>query len=268
MPRYEIEVVQKAVAVLRELATGDGELGAAEIGRRIGLGRSSVFRLLHTLQIEGLVTQDKVSKHYRLGADLTVLGRAAADGFDLRRHARPVMEELSSVVNLPVFLNIAGASSVICLDHVASLNAIELYGRSGQAMPYHACPSGYLFLAYGETARSDDVLRGPLPRYASGTPDIKTLRLRIDEAQQNGYSFARNDLDEDVSSLAVPVVDREGQIAATLSVAGFSVTFDSRVPQLVEQLRTASAAISVPGPHHPHRHPQAATGATNKGDSA
>lgn len=273
MPRYEIEAVQKAVAVLRELAAGEGDLGSAELGRRLGLGRSSVFRLLHTLEIEALVTQDPSTRRYRLGPDLTLLGRAAAESFDLRRHARPIMEELSAATNLPVFLNLAGSDSVICMEHVASLSAIELYGRSGHSLPFHACPSGYLFLGHVPDERLAEVLAGPLPRFASETPDAETLHIRIVEARERGWSFARNDLDEDVSSLAVPLLDADGRIAATLAVAGFSITVDSRVPQLVDQLHTASAAISVPGTHHPHRqpqphphrHPQAASGRAPQG---
>lgn len=248
MARYEVEAVQKAVAVLRELGGSDRELGAADLGRRIGLGRSSVFRLLYTLQLEGIVRQDPVTRRYRLGPELTVLGRAAADGFDLRREARPVMEELTATTNLPTFLNVAGTTEVICVEHVASLNTVELYGRAGQTLPYHACPSGYVLLAFGPPERLDAVLGGTLTRYASGTPDVDGLRARVEEVRERGVAYGRDDLDEGVSSLAVPVRDGNGDTIGSLGLAGFSVTVDPRVSDLAASLTAAASAISA----HPH----------------
>lgn len=244
MPRYEVEGVQKAVGLLRELALSDGALGASELGRRVGLGRSTVFRLLYTLQLEGFVQQDGATKNYRLGPDLAVLGRAAAEAFDLRREARPAMERLAAETNLPVFLNVPGAADVICLEHVASLNTVELYGRANSTLPYHSCPSGYLLLAFGPQKLLLRVLAGPLTRYASDTPDAETLRQRVDEARTTGFAYARDDLDQGVSSLAVAVHDIHGHTIASLGLAGFSVSFDERKNDLLDALRKVASQIS------------------------
>lgn len=249
MPRYEVEGVQKAILLLRALARADRPLGASDLGRELGLGRSTVFRLLYTLQLDGMVRQDEETKKYRLGPDLAALGRAASDDFDLRREARPAMEKLAAAVNLPVFLNVPGAADVICLEHVASLSVVELYGRAGSTLPYHACPSGYVLLAFGPEERLEQVLAGPLTRHASATPDAETLRARVEEARRTGVAYGRDDLDDGVSSLAVPLFDSHGQPLASLGLAGFSVTFDDRLDELTESLRAAAAQISE------HAHP-------------
>lgn len=262
MPRYEVEGVQKAVALLRALARSDQPLGASDLGRQVGLGRSTVFRLLYTLQLEGMVRQDEATKKYRLGPDLAVLGRAASEHFDLRREARPAMERLAASVNLPVFLNVPGASEVVCLEHVASLSTVELYGRAGSTLPYHACPSGYVLLAFGPPERLERVLEGPLPTYAPHTPDADTLRERVQEARDAGIAHGSDDLDEGVSSLAVPVLDSHGNTVAALGLAGFSVTFDARLDELSDSLRTAASQIS----QHDHLAAPGLARPTNPGD--
>lgn len=262
MPRYEVEGVQKAVGLLRALAKSDQPLGASDLGRQVGLGRSTVFRLLYTLQLEGMVRQDESTKKYRLGPDLAALGRAASDDFDLRREARPAMERLAAAVNLPVFLNVPGASEVICIEHVASLSTVELYGRAGSTLPYHACPSGYVLLAFGPSERLEQVLEGPMPRYASRTPDADTLRQRVLDVRQAGIAHASDDLDEGVSSLAVPVLDIHGNTIASLGLAGFSVNFDARLDELSRGLRTAASQVS----EHNHLAVPGLARPTNPGD--
>ncbi|MDQ6522473.1 IclR family transcriptional regulator [Nocardioides sp. LHD-245] len=256
MPRYEVEGVQKAISLLRALARADRPLGASDLGRELGLGRSTVFRLLYTLQLDGMVRQDEETKKYRLGPDLAALGRAASDDFDLRREARPAMEKLAAAVNLPVFLNVPGAADVICLEHVASLNVVELYGRAGSTLPYHACPSGYVLLAFGPAERLEQVLAGPLPRHASATPDADALRTVVEEVRRTGVAYGRDDLDEGVSSLAVPLLDSHGHPLASLGLAGFSVAFDDRLDDLTASLRAAAAQISEhPSPAVGHGRP-------------
>lgn len=258
MPRYEVEGVQRAVTVLRALAASDKELGVAELSRALDLGKTTLFRLLFTLELEGLVRQDAVTKKFRLGPDLAVLGRAAADDFDLRRQARPVMERLATETNLPVFLNVPGSTEVVCLEHVASLNRVELYGRAGHTLPYHACPSGYVLLAFGPPQLLESVLQRSLPRYATNTPDKAELHQRLEEVRNLGYSYGKDDLDEGVSSVAVPIRERRGNTVASLGLAGFSVGFDHRRDQLVTSLLAAADEISDvqpdsdPAYSHPH----------------
>lgn len=244
MPRYEIEVIHKAVSVLRVLADSETECGASEIARRIGLGRSSTFRLLYTLQQEGMVRQDPHTRRYRLGPELSVLGRAASDQFELRREARPHMEALTAQTGLPTFLNVPGTHDVICVEHVTSLNTIELYGRVGHTLPYHACPSGYVLLAYGPSDRLDRVLASRLPTFGPNTPHAESLLRIVADTRSRGYASARDDLEEGVSSLAVPITDPTGETIAALGIAGFSHLVDPRLDDLAAKLQATARAIS------------------------
>jgi DNA-binding IclR family transcriptional regulator len=245
---YEIDAVRKAVAVLRELAAVPGGLGVSELGRRLGLGKASVFRLLHTLAEQGLVRQDAETKRYLLGAELIVLGQAASESLDLRRHARAVMEELSERSGLPAYLNVAGAREVVCLEHVSSLAGIELYGRAGHTMPYHACPSGLVLLAFGPPERVEQVVAAGLAPYGRGTiVKVRPFRAALARVQAEGIAVGVDDLEDGVTSVSAPVCDASGAVVAALGLAGFSHLFEGRLDDLSVAVEEAAARISLGG---------------------
>ncbi len=81
---YEVEGVRRAFAVLGELAAHSDEMGAADVARSLDMGRSTVFRMLVTLEGLGAVRQNPATRRYRLGPELIMLGRSATEQLDLR----------------------------------------------------------------------------------------------------------------------------------------------------------------------------------------
>src|SRR2546429_9948440 len=69
-----IRAVERAVAILRTFSSGAPELSVSELGRAVGLHKSTVHRLLGTLERTGFVVQDPGTKRYRLGLPLFELG--------------------------------------------------------------------------------------------------------------------------------------------------------------------------------------------------
>lgn len=250
MPEYEITVVRRAALVLRTLARR-GPLGVSELSRELGLGKASVFRLLHTLSQEGLVRQDAATSQYQLGPELVILGQAAIESIDLRVHARPLMQRLSKKTGLPSYLNVAGAQDVVCLEHVPSMGGINLYGAAGHTMPYHACPSGLVLLAYGPPERVEQVCERGLDRYGSQTiTETRRLLEALQATRDAGFASGIDDLEDGVSSVAAPITDAAGRVVASLGLAGFSHLFAKRFEQLVQAVRETASAISFSSGDH------------------
>lgn len=247
MPDYQITVVHRAALVLRALARR-GPLGVSELSRELDLGKATVFRLLQTLSQEGLVRQDSGTSQYSLGPELVVLGQAAMEAIDLRTHVRPLMERLSAQTGLPTYLNVAGALDVVCLEHVPSMGGINLYGAAGHTMPYHACPSGLVLLAFGPEERVERVLERGLPRYGSQTiTEPRRLLEALAATRDAGFASGVDDLEDGVSSIAAPIRDAAGRVVASLGIAGFSHLFAKRFEELVVGVREAAGAASFSG---------------------
>lgn len=245
MAGYEIEGVRKAFTALRVIAASPRPIGITEISRSLGVSKATAFRLMHTLALEGMAKKDPQTKCYRLGPDLAHLGHAATQAFDLRREAIPVMEALTSQLGLPTFLNVPGSREVVCIEHVASLSNLDLYGRAGRTMPYHACPSGYVLLSWGSAELVQQVIAGPLQPYAASTPrEPGELLAILEQTRQQGYAYGSADLEDGVSSLAAPIHGPHGTVIASLGIAGFSVMIDERLDELARELTDAASRVS------------------------
>jgi IclR family KDG regulon transcriptional repressor len=245
VPDYQIDSVRKAVAVLRALGAAGEPMPLSGISRTIDLGKATVFRILCTLVEEGLVARDEATKRYTLGAEMVVLGHAAAEVHDIRTHARAAMERLSAETGLPSYLNVAGAQEVVCLEHVASMGGINLYGAAGHTMPYHACPSGLVLLAFGPPERLERVAAGPLPAFAHATLTTRAALVdAVAQVQERGYAVGADDLEDGVSSVAAPIADVTGRVVASLGLAGFSHLFDGREQELVDAVRETAWRLS------------------------
>jgi DNA-binding IclR family transcriptional regulator len=245
MAGYEVEGVRKAFTALRLLAASPRPLGITEISRSLGVSKATAFRLMHTLAMEGMAKKDPQTKCYRLGPDLAHLGHAATQAFDLRREAIPVMEALTSQLGLPTFLNVPGSREVVCIEHVASLSNLDLYGRAGRTMPYHACPSGYVLLSWAAPELIEQVMSGPLPSLAANTPaKPKQLQDILHQTRIRGFAHGCADLEDGVSSLAAPIHGPQGTVIASLGIAGFSVMIDDRLDDLGRELKAAAGRIS------------------------
>jgi DNA-binding IclR family transcriptional regulator len=246
MAPTEIDSVRKAIIILQALASKQSGMGVSELSESLRMSKGSVYRILQTLKSRGVVSQDGDSRRYLLGPELVPLGHAAAEVFEFRRAAGPVMAELSSGTGLPSYLNVPGNSDVVCLEHVPSLSGIDLYGRAGHTMPYHACPSGLVLLAFGPSERLERVVTRGLDRFARRTIVTReALEAELERVRAQGYAVGFDDLEDGVGSVSAPIFDLRGAVVAALGLAGFSHLLEGRIQALVERVRAAAASISL-----------------------
>ena len=237
--------MRRTVALLRVMAESPRDLGVSDLSKKLGIAGATAFRILYTLGLEGLVIQDNDTKRYRLGADLAALGHAAAERFDVRYEALPTMERLSSESGMSSYLNISGSSEVVCIEHVASLGNIDLYGRVGRTMPFHACPSGFVLLAFGPSDLLTKVIGAPLRKFGKNSVVDPTALLGIIEGvRDRGYAYGESDLEDGVTSVSAPIRDHTGNVVAAIGLAGFSVMFNGHEQWLVQVLLNAAREIS------------------------
>ena len=75
-PKYPVQTVMKALELLNHLAKNTGNLGAgvSELSDALGIGKSTVHRLLDTLQYYGYIEKSEETNRYRLGWELYKVG--------------------------------------------------------------------------------------------------------------------------------------------------------------------------------------------------
>lgn len=240
-----VAAVERAVAVLDQLAHEPAELGTNELARRIGVNPSTVSRLLATLEAARLVQHVPASGRYRLGLRLLELGNAALAGLDLRGIARPLLEGLVTATGETATLSIPGERDAVTVDFVQSASSVQSVARLGRPSVAHATAAGKVLLAFGEVA----LPAGRLERFTPLTlTDRRELRAEIERVRARRWAEAAGERERDLNAVAAPVFAADGRLAAILGLQGPEGRFDrdarrAAVPPLLDASRAASHAL-------------------------
>ena len=176
----QVAAVQRAVAILGELADARTELGTNEIARRTGINVSTISRILATLVSGGLVEHVAATGRYRLGIGVLRLANAMHERLDIRTLARPYLVELAGLIRETATLSVPGEHEAITLDFVQSPLSVRSVAEVGRTSAAHATAVGKVFLAHGGTLPA-----GSLPVYTERTiVDPAVLEAEVARARE------------------------------------------------------------------------------------
>lgn len=216
-----IQSVERAAAVLRSFTDADAELGVTTISGRLGLHKSTVSRLLSTLEHAGFVEQNPQTGKYRLGLGLITLAGVALERMDLRRIAQPFLEDLAEFTQETINITVLDRDECVNIERVASPQPIRHAGWLGRRTPLHCTATGKVLLAYMTPEERYAVLPSSLPRFTERTITHRpTLEKALQAVREQGYGIAHEELEEGLSAIAAPIFDHAGQVDATVSISG------------------------------------------------
>ena len=212
--------VRKAMAVIAAFSYGEPVLGVSELARRLGLGKSTVHRILATLQADGYVERTP-DERYRLSIKMYEIGLQVAASSELRQLVHPALERLRNESGETAHLAVLSGTDVVYLDRLESPHMIRLLTQVGRRRAAHATSSGKVLLAFGAPADLERVLAGGLPRLGPRTITTPAMLERaLAEVQARGYAVSVEESARGVSSVAAPIYDGGGECVAAMSVAG------------------------------------------------
>ena len=234
-----VAAVQRAIAILDELAAAKSELGTNEIARRTGINESSISRILATLASGGLVEHLPSTGRYRLGVGIMRLATAAGERLDIRTLARPHLEELAQRTRETVTLSVPGTREAMTLDYVQSPLSVRSVAEVGRASAAHATAVGKIFLAHGGSLPG-----GQLKRFTERTiVDREALAVEVSRIAERGWAQAVGEREDDLNAVAAPVLDPAGRLAAILGVQGPAVRFSPRAMRSAAEWLAERAAL-------------------------
>ncbi|RLC77765.1 MAG: IclR family transcriptional regulator [Chloroflexi bacterium] len=245
--REGVQAVKRAITILKTLGEEEMELGVSELARRSGLQKSTVHRLLQTLQREGLVEQNPETGKYRLGLEiLRLAGTVLRELEDLQQVARPFLRALAEECGETVNLTILAGDGVINVDRIPSPHRVRNIGWIGRKMPLHCVSAGKVFLAYMPEEEVERFLNSKLPRLTKYTiTDPAKLREELQRVRELGYGVGLEELEEGLNAVAAPIRDYRGKVVAAISVSGpsFRLTRE-KIPEVAELTKRAADEVS------------------------
>lgn len=223
-PPAGAQTVRRALALLRLVATGQEQgLRLTDLAAMSGLSRPTVHRLLKVLIDESAVEQDGLTRRYRIGVEMLLLGLARPGGIPIRAVADPYLHALAQQAGDTVFLSVRhGADSVCIARHVGHHPIQVLSIEVGARRPLGASVSGVMLLAALEAPAVRDLTRANARRLAHLQLAVPELLRRVQQARVAGHAFAEHGVMPGTSALAVPLRAPGGEVLAAISIAAMA----------------------------------------------
>ena len=241
-----VQSIERAIAILKAFSTEKEELGVTELSRQLDLHKSTVSRLIASLQREGLVEENLVTRKYRLGMALVTLGGLVLQRLDVAQTARPLMATLSDMTQETVILAIKDDAEAVNVAQVPSPQMVKHIEWIGRRTPLHCTAVGKVLLAYSPAVEQQDFINRGLPRYTSNTvtgPD--TLCQELVRVREQGYAIGSEEFEVGLNEIAAPIRDHTGEVVASISVSGPAFRLSSdRFPSLTEDIQQSARTLS------------------------
>lgn len=231
---YSIQTVTNALKVLEEFRD-EGEIGVAELSRRLGLHKNNVFRVLATLEEAGYIEQNRESDRYRLGLGALELGQSYARSRPLLERARPQLDALCGSTGESAHLGMLHDFEVVHAAGVAPDRLVVAPARAGRRLPVHCTALGKVLIGCcpeGQREAYDRILAaaGDLPRRTARTVvDADKFIEHIRTVAGQGFASDLDECEEGLTCVAAPVYDGDGRVVAALSVSGPSARLEESV---------------------------------------
>jgi DNA-binding IclR family transcriptional regulator len=244
-----IQSIQRAADILRCFTEAEPELGVMEISRRLELHKSTVSRILSTLEHEGLVSQNPQTGKYRLGLGLISMAGVALGRLDVRGAAQPYLNRLVEVTQETINVTVLDGTECVNVERVASPRPIRYVGWIGRRTPLHCTAAGKAILAFTPPEQREALIQLPLPRYTEHTiTDKAVLEEALAQVCRDGYATAQEDFEEGFSAIAAPILNHRHEVVGTIAISGptyrlSSEQFESFVESLLEATGKVSAEL-------------------------
>jgi IclR family KDG regulon transcriptional repressor len=240
-----VESVRRALRVLRCFRLEEPELGVTDIARELGLPKSTVHRLLATLEAEGFVHQLNGSR-YVLGWKAFELGAAVWAWNAMRQPVLRRLESLVTITGETGHLGVLDEGEVLYIEKVESPRPLRMPSAVGRRVPVHCTALGKTLLAGVESELAGRLIRDrPLRSFTTNTitePD--TLLREIEQARSQGFAIDREEIEEGLMCVAAPVVDEQGDTSAAISISGPASRITPRLEDQIVAVRETCAALS------------------------
>ena len=255
---YEsLQSVARAITVLKSFTFEMPERGVNELSRELQLHKSTVSRLVTTLERGGLLARVPENGHYRLGIDLIQMAEQVVALMDVREVARPLLRQLAETCLETANLAVWDIGQVIDVEQFPpTARQVKNVNWARWRMDPHCTAAGKVFLAYFPPDEQERHLQVTLARLTPHTiTDREVLRSELARAREQGYAVAQGELEEGLNAVAAPVFDHRGQVVAAPNIAGpaYRVTpelFSDLAARLIETARRISEQLGYKGAWH------------------
>lgn len=222
-----IKSVEKAFHVIEYLAVSGESEGVTEISNAMDTGVSATYHLLNTLRELGVISQNPVTKKYKLGLKLWKIGILAYQQNELATVLLPYLRRLREMTGETANLTVLDGDKIVYIAQSESEHLLKMFTRIGATAPLHCTGAGKILLAYLPKNKQNQLLDTiELKRYTSKTLTTrKGLNKELEQIRAQGYGRDDEEREQGVRCIGAPVFGPDNQIICSISISGPKVRF-------------------------------------------
>ncbi|CAN5768560.1 IclR family transcriptional regulator [soil metagenome] len=219
-----VQSIERAFTILEVVS--DEARGVTEIAGKADLPKSTVARLLSTLEHLGVVERVDDGSDYRLGPRLQQLVGPGDPTARLVDRVHPCLEWLALQLGEGTGFAVPNGSAIQVVSQVEGPHAVQVRNYSGELFPAHVGAPGVVLMAQWDEAALDRYLAHPLTAYTEHTVvHPHQIRDRIAQVQRDGVCWAHEEFAEGISTVAAAVYGSSGRVLGALYAHGPTYRF-------------------------------------------
>jgi DNA-binding IclR family transcriptional regulator len=246
-----ITSVDRALDILLFLQQEGKEMGVTQIGAALHMPKSTVHRCLTTLEKKGFIQQNPDNGKYWLGIRLYSLGMLIRERLPLRNIAYPYAKELSEKFDEVVHISILDKGAVgypkhIIIDKIQGRQQVlSLTPPIGSSAASNSSAVGKCLLAFSPQKYLDKFSGNELPIFTEKTiGSWDKLSKELETIRRRGYAVDDEELELGLTCVAGPILGRNAEIFAALSISGPTSRIEARFAEIVEEVTKTAKLIS------------------------
>ena len=225
---YTVPPVERAIRLLRYIGDGNACRNLSTASRDLGINRTTLIRLIHTLLDERMIEEIGDGAGYRLGIGLVTLSSQAMEARDIVRVCQPILEELCEKTAMSAHLGVLDGTDIVYLSRATPNSHLVSNFRTGSRLMAHASSIGRAILAEMPEAEVEALFGSS--SLGAMTPKTPTnLREVLDQAQADrgsGYAWSVGNFEAGIGSCAAAIFDHRNSVAGALNVSGQQSRFE------------------------------------------
>ena len=245
-PYTGTQAVLRAISILKVFNEDRPVWSLNELVQKVGLNKTTTFRLLTALESEGFVARSPNADTYMLGPEIVVLGGQALRSNNLRSLSRPELKVLADATGETASLEVLSGNQVVIIDEILGDHLVSGIPSIGTRWPALATSTGKAILAHIHQEQLDAILKKPLVKFTPKTvTSVEVLRKELVQIRKQGFAIADESLEMGFIAIGSAVKNHDREVVAAISVGGPRMRFTAkRIPQIALQVRETADRIS------------------------
>ncbi|MFZ5648519.1 MAG: IclR family transcriptional regulator [Bacillota bacterium] len=241
----EVRAIMRAVEILEALRSEKEPQSLASLHHNLGLSKTTLARILNTLENAGYVERDRSQQKYTLGMKLLYYGYAVSEKLTVKQVAAPVLKRIRDACLETVYIYILHNNRRLCVDCLQGKSAVRVMAYVGDESPLYVGASGKAILAYFSEEELDLYFKETdlVPLTPNSIVNRELLEQDLKGIRQRGYAISVGEKVSGVISVSAPLKNERGIVNASISIAA-PIDRQSEVDKYIKLVTEGAAEIN------------------------